>query len=247
MRKLKYKVVVLFFVIFGITTALSKDKFSDIYSENMNARGGAELVQSLKTFIYGGELIRGDSLHFHFRIAYKVPNKMIVEYYHDGDTIAVGYNGVKGWTLMPKLTLGIMELPKSSIDEATTLTITPILNYLNRLDLYTNDKSNIKISDTEFNDTIPYYTLTCKNKDDNEEIIIVNQTDWLVSSVKTTINVSGKILPALVRIDNYQKIDSAMIPFHVKITSGNTSIVELKLSYMELNPELEDIIFEMPK
>lgn len=245
---MKYKAVLLFVFVFGITIAQSKESFADIYSKNVNARGGAEIAHSMKTCIYGGELIREDSISFYFRIAYKSPNKMIVEYYHEGDTIAVGYNGVKGWTLMPRIAFQAIELPASAIDEATTLTINPILKYFNRLDLYTNSKSQIKISNKRLGDTVEQYTLICRtNKNNAEESISINQTDWLVSRVNTMMNLFGETVPASVAISNYRMIDSTMIPFHVKITSGNSSIVEVKLSYMEINPELEDIIFEMPK
>ena len=243
----RYKAIVLLVFLFGITIAESKDSFSDIYSKNVQARGGAEVAKSLNTFIYGGELIRGDSLTFHFRIAYKLPNKMIVEYYYGEDTIAVGYDGITAWTLMPKFGYQAVELPVSAINEATTLTINPILKFYNRLDQYAN-KSKIKISDMDILDSIPQYTMICRdNQNDTEETISVNQTDFLVSTVKTMVNVSKKNLPATVKLADYRMIDSAMIPFHVKIFGEKASIVEVKLSYIELNPKLEDIIFEMPK
>ena len=147
----------LFAMLIAGNTATAKENFKDIYAKNVEARGGEALVSSLQTYIITGKLVREDSITFHFRAAFKSPDKSIIEYYHSGDTLAIALDGKQGWTLMPQLGQAPIELPEEKVRESIQLTITPVIQYFNQLDIYkeaNNKKSKSKVEVTDNKDSV---------------------------------------------------------------------------------------------
>lgn len=247
--KFKIAIIAIFWLLVSVDSAFSKENFEQIYSNNLKARGGDSLIASLKSFIITGELIREDSIHFVFRAAYKVPGKSVIEYYLNGDTLAIGYDGKSntGWTIMPQLSFNTIELPKEKVEESVALTVTPIFEYFNQLDKYQKQKNKVTVADgTDSVNNIPNYKLICQGKGSEAEIIFVNKTDYLISQINSSFTVGGLTQPAIITLNDYRNINNIMIPHHIKIYNSNTSISEITVQTIEINPPLEDIIFQIP-
>lgn len=242
------RIILVFISVFTVYTANSAESFNKILKKNVSARGGAEIIKNLQTYIIGGELIREDSIVFHFRAAFKNPNKMVVEYYQNNDTVAVGYNGLKAWTIMPQISSFSIEIPNSAAEEAIALTVSPILKYFNHLDYLQSLNSKVIVTDTDSIDSLPHFKLvSTRIKNEPIDTVYVNKSTYLISQVNTMYKVAGKHLPVKIEIGDYKLSNELNAPYYVKITNDKSAIVELKLSYLQVNPELEDIIFEMPK
>ena len=246
MRIFRLNILLLFV---AINVAFAGESFNGIYKKNLAARGGEEAVKGAVTYIIEGELIREDSVSFNFRAAYKRPKSIIVEYYQEGDTSALGFDGKLAWTIMPALSHSVIKLPESAANEATSLTVKPIIDYFNRLDYYKSISADVKVS--EFInpiDSLPQYRLICPDKNSEAEIICVNKSDNQISQINTNMTVGGKTIPVSISLNDYQKCvgGDLVLPHHIKIISGSNAVAELNVTLFELNPELSDIIFEIP-
>ncbi|MDD3124574.1 MAG: hypothetical protein PHV24_01910 [Candidatus Kapabacteria bacterium] len=244
MKNKMLTVVMLFVVLAGVCFA---ESFNSVYKKNLTARGGADAVKAAKSFIMEGELIREDSIKFNFRVAYKMPKSMVVEYYQAGDTSALGFNGKSAWTIMPSLSQSVIELPATAAEEAMNLTVKPIIDYYNRLDYYKKINAKVTVTEGDSLNEIPQYRLFCPGENGAAEVILVNKTDDLISQINSAFKVGGANVPAVIRVDNYMTDGDVTMPHHIKIINGDNSIVELNISLMEVNPVLDDIIFEIPK
>lgn len=246
MRFLYLNIIIL---LAAINIASAGENFDGIYRKNLEARGGSQVVKSAVTYIIEGELRREDSIKFNFRAAYKRPKSIVVEYYQEGDTSALGFDGKLAWTLWPSVSRNVITLPESAANEAISLTVKPVIDYFNRLDYYKSIKADVEVTDRDTLDSIPQFRLVCPDNNGEAEIICVNKTDNLISQINTNMTVGGKSIPVTISLGDYRKCDGGglVFPHHIKISNGANAVAELNVTLFELNPELSDIIFEIPK
>lgn len=237
-------IIAMLVVLIGIES--KAQSFKDVYAKNLQARGGETAVQSLNSYIITGKLVREDSVVFNFRAAYKMPNKAIIEYYSEGDTLALAFDGKKGWTLMPQVSMQPFELPEANINEAINFTVMPVIKFFNLLDDY--KKAKVKVSDNKDSvDSVPNYQLMCPKSNGEAEIVLVNQTDYLISKISTAQTYSQTKQAVTIELKDYKKTGDITIPHYVKIFGKDGNIAEITAETIEVNPILQDIIFEMPK
>lgn len=242
--RISIAIIAMLFALFGIDA--QAQNFKDVYAKNLQARGGETAVQSLNSYIITGKLVREDSVVFNFRAAYKMPDKAIIEYYTEGDTLALAFDGKKGWTLMPQVSMQPFELPEANIKEAINFTVMPIIKFFNLLDDY--KKAKVKITDSKDSvDSVPNYQLMCPKGNGEAEIVLINQTDYLISKISTAQTYSQVKQAVTIELKDYKKAGDITIPHYVRISGKGGSIAEITAETIEVNPILQDIIFEMPK
>lgn len=242
--KIKIAIIAALIALFGVEA--HSQSFREVYEKNLNARGGEATVKSLNTYIITGKLVREDSVDFNFRAAFKMPNKAIIEYYSAGDTLAIGYDGKQGWTLMPQISIAPIELPEANVQEAIGYTVMPIINYFGLLDTYRTAK--VKLSDNKDSvDGVPNYQLMCQKPNGEADIVLMNKTDYLISRINTAQTINQYKQAVVVELKDYRKAGDVTMPYYVKISGKKGNIAEVTVETIEVNPVLQDIIFEMPK
>lgn len=242
--KIKIAIIATLLALFGVEA--HSQSFREVYAKNLEARGGEAAVNSLNTYIITGKLVREDSVDFHFRAAFKMPNKAIVEYYSGGDTLAIGFDGKKGWTLMPQISIEPIELPEANVQEAIGYTVMPVINYFRLLDEYKTAK--VKVSDNKDSvNGVPNYQIMCPKPNGEAEIVLLNKTDYLISKINTSQTINQYKQAVVVELKDYKKTGDVTMPFYVKMSGKKGNIAEVTVKSIEVNPVLEDVIFEIPK
>ncbi len=234
--------------------ACFSQNFDKILKDNIISRGGKASLDTIKTYVIKGELIRDDSVKQNFKAKCKMgkpvyndslkkyvsmPDQYRIEIYVEADTFAFLSNGKRAWALMPQVTMTPIELPKEKVDESYLSIIKPVLDFDSKLDFYKANKYKIKVNKKDSINLIPQYTLLC-TKNDNTDIVYISKVDNLISQINCLYAIAGKTTPVVIRLSDYKKVGDIVKPFKIEFINGNSKIIDLTISEYIINLDMPD-------
>jgi hypothetical protein len=92
------------------------------------------------------------------------------------------------------------------------------------------------------------YVLQVKLKTGNTDIYYLDTQTFLPFMVKSSTTILDQVVQTTINIGEYLEIGDIQLPFSYEfIVDGNPSIETLKIKTVELNPEIDNNIFRLPK
>jgi len=92
------------------------------------------------------------------------------------------------------------------------------------------------------------YVLEVKLKTGNTDIYYLDTQTFLPFMVKSSTTILDQVVQTTINIGEYLEIGDIQLPFSYEfIVDGNPSIETLKIKTVELNPEIDNNIFRLPK
>ncbi|MEM1204432.1 MAG: hypothetical protein AAGN66_14460 [Acidobacteriota bacterium] len=117
MSKISLKPVLVLAVLLlaALPAAAEEMTLDQVVAKNMEARGGEDAWEAIKSVKIVGQMAMGQGIEAPFTIYFKRPDKMRLEFQFQGMTAVQAYDGSEGWQVMPMM--GSTEPAAMSEDE----------------------------------------------------------------------------------------------------------------------------------
>lgn len=214
----------------------------ELVEKNFEAKGGRELLQSIKTMkSFGKYSMMG--MDFPFTVYNKRPDKFRLEASFQGMTMVQATDGTTAWTISPFS--GETEPREMSRLEALSVETQSDMDGL--LGDYKEKGWELTLAGKEDMEGTEVYHLNLKISDTINVDIYLDAEYYL--EVKTTSNVSyeGKEIVSEIFLSDYKEVDGMMVPFSMEVHQGPQQASTIVIDSLQTNVEIPDDIFVMPE
>jgi len=230
------KTAFLLICLFISSTFIYAQTADEIINKSINALGGLEKYQNLKSIYVDAEV---NSMGFTIPITITQKGKSFyIEQNLMGQLMKVGYDGNDGWIVNPmsgntepqKMDETMLEQFKQQND----LTKNPLLKFKEQ-------GNSFELLGIEKVDNVKAYKIKTITKENEERILFISSDNYLpVKLVTEKGEEQGEVL-----IKDYKNLDGIMM-FHAIEVKSQGQNVSFKFNEIKLNPEVDDKIFKMP-
>ena len=216
----------------------------EILAKNIEAKGGKEKLEALKSLRFSGKMALGGGMEAPFTMTKARPHQMRLEFTIQGMTGTQAYDGTTGWTVMPfmgKKDPEVMseEMIKQVKDEADF--DGPLVDYAakgNKVDLV--GKEDVEGT--------PAWKLKVTSKEGNETFIFLDADSFLEIKASAKRKFQGQEIEGETTFGNYQEVDGMLFPYSIEMKAkGAPGGQTITIEKVELNPAIADGAFTMPK
>jgi outer membrane lipoprotein-sorting protein len=218
----------------------------DVIAKNIQARGGIDKLKSIQTLRMSGKVDLG-SIILPVTITSARPGKIRIEFTVQGLTGVQAYDGKGGWQLMPfqgkkdPEALGGDELKQFSHDADFD---GPLVNY--------KDKGyKAELIGKEQIEGTDAYKIKVTLKDGDIRYIFLDADSYLEIEEREKVTVRGSQQDVKTVMGDYKEVEGLMFAFSLHtVVEGDTGPMpgdrKITVEKFEINPKLEEGIFEMP-
>jgi len=226
----------------GKTKFNPKTTLKKILERHYQAIGGPEAWQAVNTIKFAGSMYTKEAT-FKTAAVYKRPDLCRLDFQAGNLYFMESYDGKIPWQMNPGTRTGATILKgkraKEMID--TCDFEGPLVNHEPK-------GHKIKYIGTEKIGDKSGYVLEVKFKTGNTDRYYLDTETYLPFMVKGSTTIQDQVVDTTIDISEYIEIGDIRIPFTYKfIVEGNPSPETLKIKTVELNPEIDDNIFKLPK
>jgi outer membrane lipoprotein-sorting protein len=223
--------------------AAGDPKVDEILAKYFAAIGGRQNWNEIKTLKYTGRMNSMGKL-FQMAIVYKRPDKCRIDFSLGHIYFIQSYDGKEAWKYNPTTQGSLPEL----LDGEDAQSLIETCDFDGPLVDYKAKGIKIDLIGRENVDGREAYNLKITFKSGNVDNYYLDAKTYLPFMVKGTTKQEGKVVPSTTVIDQYIDTGGVLIPYYFKFDAGGGKDSEtIKVSTVELNPELEDSVFTFPR
>jgi outer membrane lipoprotein-sorting protein len=238
-RRLCLAVVVLVAMVPG----LSAQTADEIIAKNIQARGGAEKLKSVKSIKTTATIAMGPGMEAPGVMIQKRPGMAHLEFTIQGLTAVQAYDGKSAWQIMPFM--GKKDPELMSADEAKEMEETADLD--GPLMDYKSKGHQVELLGKEKLEGTDAYKLKVTLKNGDVQTMYIDADSFLTIKEETKRTVRGTDRDVESSIGDYKEVDGIVFPFAVESgVKGGTDKEKITVSKIELNVPVDDSIFKMP-
>lgn len=214
-----------------------------ILAKYFDAVGGRARWNDIKTLKYTGKMNSMGKL-FQMAIVYKRPDKCRIDFSLGHIYFIQSYDGKEAWKYNPTTEGSKPEVLEG--DDESSLVETcdfdgPLVDPESK-GIKVELVGKEKVEDREA------YNLKITFKSGNTDNYYLDAKTYLPFMVKGTTKQDDKVMPSTTIIDQYIDTGGVMIPYYFKFDAeGGEGSEIIKVSTVELNPEIEDTVFTFPR
>ena len=226
-----------FFLI--VSVAVQAQSVDEIIDKHLEVMGGKELMSTIKTMRMTGttQIQPGMDAPLVVQVVHDRAMRMDLEIMNMKMTIAV--KGDEGWQIMPFQGKKDAEpLPEDQIK-----TMKDQLDATGDLYNYAAKGSTVELVGTDDLDGTEVYKIKLTKSSGNVIYHFIDKESYYDLQVTTVVTAEGKDMEMSQGFSNFQKTDSGL----VVAMSGTGGMGDVKWEKIELNPEIDMTIFDMPK
>ncbi len=226
-----------------LASAAWAETADEIIAKNVQARGGADKLASVKTIKATATLALGPGIEAPGLLIQKRADMARLEFTIQGLTAVQAYDGKNAWQIMPFT--GKKDPEMMSADEAKDIQEMadidgPLMDYKskgNQVELLGKDK----IEGTDA------YKLKVTLKNGDVQTIYIDADSFLDIKEETKRTVRGTEQDVESSLGDYKEVNGILFPFAVESgIKGSPQKQKLTISKIELNLPEDDSIFKMP-
>ncbi len=229
--------VVLSFFCFSIIKA---ENIDDIINNHIEAHGGAEKWNEIKSMKITGKYT-SFSIPKGFTTYKLRPNKFYSHYHLGKHQVTEAYNGETGWTIDPWQDI---DFPRR-INKAETNRLLQKAVFCTPLFNYKKEGYKAEFVGKENLEGVDVYHIKLTKPDNSEETWYLDASTYLAYKSLSSWTDFAYPTRQYVYYDDFREVHGVKIPFYVERTFGTRYRVT-EIENIELNPEIEPSIFEMP-
>ncbi|MGQ9618814.1 MAG: LolA family protein [Candidatus Aminicenantia bacterium] len=238
-KSLCFSSIVLAFFFCGLVFSQTVD---EIIAKNLQSKGGIEKLKDLKSVKITGKVsVMG--MEMPLTIFWKSPNLFRSESSFQEKKMVQAFDGEKAW--MINHLIGVTEpteIPAEQADSAKEqyFFLGPFFEYKER-------GINLELLGKEELEGKAVYKLKLISKDGTESIYYLDADSCLELKMETTREVQGSQLNFVTTFSDYREANGLKFAFSIQTSAGSGMTTQIIFESIEINPELDDSLFKMPK
>jgi hypothetical protein len=239
--KTTYKVFLISLIFFISSGHVFGEKVEDIIAKHIEAHGGTDNWNNIKSLKITGDFT-SYSETFPFTMIKTDANKYYCHYTFGMHEVTDGNNGSFCWTDNPWFELPFprkLNNTESYLIEQKQEFCTPFFNYESR-------GFKVELLGKEKVDGMEMFKIKLTKKKNQIETWYLNTKTYLEYKLESNWSDFGRPSPAETYFDEFNKIGNITMPFYVETSFGTRHRVT-EIQNVEINPQLDMTIFEMPK
>jgi outer membrane lipoprotein-sorting protein len=226
-----------------LAPCLMAQSVDEIIAKNVQARGGADKLKSVKSIKSTATMSMGPGIEAPGTLIQKRPALARLEFTVQGLTAVQAYDGKNGWQIMPFM--GKKDPELMSADEAKEIEENadldgPLLDYKSK-------GHQVELQGKEKIEGTDAYKLKVTLKNGDVQTIYIDSDSFLDIKKVTKRTVRGTEQEIESAIGDYKPVDGIMFPFAVESgIKGTDQKQKLTITKVELNVPADDSLFKMP-
>jgi outer membrane lipoprotein-sorting protein len=226
-----------------LAPCLLAQSVDEIIAKNVQARGGADKLKSVKSIKSTATMSMGPGIEAPGTLIQKRPALARLEFTVQGLTAVQAYDGKNGWQIMPFM--GKKDPELMSADEAKEIEENADLD--GPLVDYKNKGHQVELQGKEKIEGTDAYKLKVTLKNGDVQTIYIDSDSFLDIKEVTKRTVRGTEQEIESAIGDYKPVDGIMFPFAVESgIKGTDQKPKLTITKVELNVPADDSLFKMP-
>jgi len=226
-----------------LAPCLLAQSVDEIIAKNVQARGGADKLKSVKSIKSTATMSMGPGIEAPGTLIQKRPALARLEFTVQGLTAVQAYDGKNGWQIMPFM--GKKDPELMSADEAKEIEENADLD--GPLVDYKSKGHQVELQGKEKIEGTDAYKLKVTLKNGDVQTIYIDSDSFLDIKEVTKRTVRGTEQEIESAIGDYKPVDGIMFPFAVESgIKGTDQKQKLTITKVELNVPADDSIFKMP-
>ena len=215
----------------------------EIIAKNVQARGGAEKLKSVKSVKMTANMAMGPGMEAPGVLIQKRPALARLEFTIQGLTAVQAYDGKNAWQIMPFM--GKKDAELMSADEAKEVEEMADLDGV--LMDYKSKGHQVELLGKEKIEGTDAYKLKVNLKNGDVQTIYIDADSFLEIKEETKRMVRGSEQVYESSIGDYKDVDGIIFPFAIESSlKGSEQKQKLTVQKIELNAAADDSIFKMP-
>jgi outer membrane lipoprotein-sorting protein len=226
-----------------LAPCLLAQSVDEIIAKNVQARGGAEKLKSVKSIKSTATMSMGPGMEAPGTLIQKRPALARLEFTVQGLTAVLAYDGKNGWQIMPFM--GKKDPELMSADEAKEIEENADLD--GPLVDYKSKGNQVELQGKEKIEGTDAYKLKVTLKNGDVQTIYIDSDSFLDIKEVTKRTVRGTEQEIESAIGDYKPVEGIMFPFAVESSvKGTDQKQKLTITKVELNVPADDSLFKMP-
>jgi outer membrane lipoprotein-sorting protein len=225
--------------------ALSAQTADELVEKNIQAKGGRDKLNAVKTLRLSGKMTMGQGMEAPVVMEMAPPaHKVRMEFTFQGMTGVRAYDGAAGWQVMPFM--GKTDPEALAADELKEMKQDadfqgPLFDYKSK----GNKVEYLGKGDLE---GTPVQKLKLTEKDGDVTTIYLDADSFLELKEETTRTIRGQATDLETTLGNYQKVEGLTLPYTIESKAkGMPGSQVISVSKVEINTDVPASRFEMPK
>jgi hypothetical protein len=217
----------------------------DIVNKHIQAMGGLDKIKSVKTLRMTGKMVMGQGMEAPMTIETARPNKLRVEFTFQGMTGVQGFDGTKGWQVMPFMgKTEPEELPAEQVEQMKEQADIDGL-----LVGYKDKGSTVEYLGKGDLEGTPVEKIKLTKKNGDVVTFFIDAESYLVLKQAAKITMMGQQVEGEAILGDYKQVDGITYPFSMEQKAQGAPGAGMVMSFekIEVNPELDGSRFDMPK
>jgi len=227
---------------FALGADANKPTADELVKKNIEARGGLEKLQGVKSLRMTGTMSLGAQGSAPTILEFKRPSRVRWEFTVDGQTAMQAFDGTKGWVVLP---FGGDTAPHamSAEDQKGIARQADIDGPL----VDAESKGNrIEVVGRARPDERDAWKLKITSKDGDVLYVFLDAKTYLQFLTETERTVDGQTMQVVNRIGDYRNVDGVKFPHSFEATSQGVPSQILHFDTIEVNVPIDDARFAMP-
>jgi outer membrane lipoprotein-sorting protein len=226
-----------------LAPCLLAQSVDEIIAKNIQARGGADKLKSVKSIKSTATMSMGPGIEAPGTLIQKRPALARLEFTVQGLTAVQAFDGKNGWQIMPFM--GKKDPELMSADEAKEIEENADLD--GPLVDYKSKGHQVELQGKEKIEGTDAYKLKVTLKNGDVQTIYIDSDSFLDIKEVTKRTVRGTEQEIESAIGDYKPVDGIMFPFAVESgIKGTDQKQKLTITKVELNVPADDSLFKMP-
>ena len=226
----------------------SADRIEEILAKNYEVRGGKDAIMAVQSTRSTGTMRMGGSaagaLEVPFTAEFKRPNKVRIEFTMQGMTAVQAYDGEVGWAIMPFL--GKTEPEEMAEDQLKD--IKEQADFDGVLVNYEEKGHTVELLGKEEIDGTPAYKLKVTKANGDIINLYLDQEYYVEFKAEATREVQGAEVEVSTIFGDYKEVEGLLFAHSMEMSfAGNPAGQVITIDTIELDAEIEDYRFAMPK
>lgn len=238
------KRMLLLLLVLAAGAVQAEPTLDEILDQNIEARGGYEAWKSIDSAHMTGRMLMGGGIEAPFRLWFKRPDKVRMEFDVQGMTGVQAFDGETGWYVMPFM--GKTE-PEAMADDQLK-DIKEMADFDGILVDWEEKGHSVELVGTEDVEGTPTYRLDVTKANGDENTIFLDQEYFL--EIKTTAKTERQGNEVIVHttIGDYKEVGDVIMPHSMEMQfEGLPMTQQLTIENVELNADVDDARFDMPE